>query len=204
MEAAAGRSEPAAASVMLPRRLFHLTAGTVIAVGVLMLPERAAEWALITASLLMIAFELVRAAAPDANDAVVRLLPLFKDAERGRITGATFMTLAAVFLMFVFERDVAALALLFLAVGDPCAALVGVRDRRLRVFGKSLLGAAAFAIAATAAGALAALHPDVALTWRIAAGAAVAAMAELAPLPVDDNITIPVASASAMAALALA
>ena len=175
-----------------------------MAVGVLALPERAAEWALLAASLLMIAFELVRAAAPGANDTVVRLLPLFKDAERGRITGATFMTIAAAFIVFVFERDTAALALLFLAVGDPCAALVGVRDRRLRIFGKSLLGTVAFAVAATAAGALASLHPDVTFTWILVAGAVVAALVELAPLPVDDNITVPVASASAMAALALA
>lgn len=201
---AEGRNGPAAARVMLPRRLFHLGAGTIMAVGVLALPERAAEWTLLAASLLMIAFELVRAAAPGANDAVVRLLPLFKDAERRRITGATFMTLAAAFIVFVFERDTAALALLFLAVGDPCAALVGVRDRRLRVFGKSLLGTVAFAATATAAGALASLHSDVAFTWILAAGAVVAALVELAPLPVDDNVTIPVASASAMAALSLA
>ncbi len=188
---------------MWPRRVFHLTAGSLIAVGVLVSPQELAQWALIAATLLMVAFEAARAAPPGAHDTLARRLPLFKATEREQITGATFMTLAATLLVFVFDRATSALALLFLAVGDPCAALIGVRDRRLRVFGKSLIGAAAFAVAAMTAGALASLHPDAALTWRMAAGAAVAALAELAPLPVDDNVSVPVASAGVMAALAL-
>ncbi len=185
------------------RRAIHIAIGTLIALGVLLLPKQTAEWSLIAATLFMIAFDAARAAAPKIHDVVERILPIFKPTERAHITGATFMALSATFLVFVFNREVAALALLFLAVGDPCAAIVGVRDRRLRAFGKSLLGTAAFAVAAIAAAAIASLHPNLPLTWTALAGAATAALAELAPLPIDDNITIPLASASVMAALAL-
>ena len=196
--------EPPVAPTIWPRRVFHLLAGSSIPVGILFLPRDVVEWGLIAASVIAVLFELVRGLAPSVNELAVRRLPFFKDSERWQVTGATYMTLSATFIVFVFDKEVAVLALLFLSVGDPFAALIGVRDHRTRVFGKSLAGAVAFTSAAIGAGLLASLHPDVPLAWWIVPGAVVAAAAELAPLPVDDNITVPLAASVAMALLALA
>ena len=191
------------APTLWPRRVFHLLAGSTLPLGILFLPLDTAQWLLIAGSLGAVALEALRGLAGGVNDWLVRTLPFFKAAERTRITGATFMLLAATFLVFVFEKEVAVLAMLFLSVGDPFAALVGVRDRRMRLFGKSLAGTGAFAVAALGAGLLATLHPDVPLAWWLAPGAVVAALAELAPLPLDDNLTVPIASATVMALLGM-
>ncbi len=196
--------EPPVAPTIWPRRVFHLLAGSSIPVGILFLPRDLVEWGLIAASVIVVLFELARGLAPSMNELAVRRLPFFKDSERRQVTGATYMMLSATFIVFVFDKEVAVLALLFLSVGDPFAALIGVRDHRTRVFGKSLAGAVAFTSAAIGAGVLASLHPDVPLAWWIVPGAVVAAAAELAPLPVDDNITVPLAASVAMALLALA
>lgn len=195
--------EPPVAPVLWPRRLFHLLAGSCLPLGILFLPRESTEWLLIAGSLGAVALEVLRGLVGGVNEWMVRTLPFFKAAEDRQVTGATFMWLAATFLFFVFEKEVAVLAMLFLSVGDPFAALIGVRDHRTRRFGKSLAGTTAFAVAALGAGLLAALHPDVPLAWWLAPGAIVAALVELAPLPVDDNLTVPIASAAAMALLAM-
>ncbi len=188
---------------MWPRRVFHLVAGSMLPLGILFLPLELAEWLLIAGSLGAVLLEVLRGLVGGVNDWMVRTLPFFKAAESRQVTGATFMWLAATFLVFVFEKEVAVLAMLFLSVGDPFAALVGVRDHRTRRFGKSLAGTGAFAVAALGAGLLVTLHPDVPLAWWLVPGAIVAALAELAPVPLDDNVTVPIVAAAVMALLAM-
>ena len=195
--------EPPVAPVLWPRRVFHLLAGSCLPLGILLLPLDTVEWLLIAGSLTAVAAEVLRGLVDSVNDWMVRRLPFFKEAESRQITGATYMLLSATFLVFVFEKEVAVLALLFLSVGDPFAALIGVRDHRARRFGKSLAGSTAFAVVALGAGLLATLHPDVPLAWWIVPGAVVAALTELAPLPLDDNLTVPIVAAAAMALLAV-
>ena len=195
--------EPPVAPVLWPRRIFHLLAGSSLPLGILFLPLDTVEWLLIAGSLTAVAAEVLRGLVDSVNDWMVRRLPFFKEAESRQITGATYMLLSATFLVFVFEKEVAVLALLFLSVGDPFAALIGVRDHHARRFGKSLAGSTAFAVVALGAGLLATLHPDVPLAWWIVPGAVVAALTELAPLPLDDNLTVPIVAAAAMALLAV-
>jgi len=51
------------------------------------------------------------------------------------------------------------------------------------------------------AGAVASLHPEIELVWWLVPGAIVAAVAELLPSPLDDNVTVPLAAAITMALL---
>ncbi len=185
------------------RHVFHLLAGSSIPVAGLYLPASWMVWGLLGLGVVALAAEAVRAAVPPFNDLLLRSIPLFKSAERTRVTGATFLILAAMLAFVWFSREAAVLGLLFVAVGDPAAAVVGSRSGRGRIFGKSLAGTLAFAVAAGAAGALAALHPDVPLAWWVAVGVAVAAVVELLPLPLDDNFTVPLAAGGVMTALAL-
>ena len=186
-----------------PRRAFHLLVGSTIPLAVLFLPHDAVLWLLIALSIAMVLAEAARLSLPAANDLVLRLLPLFKPSERQLITGATFMLLAATLVVVLFDQEVAVLALFFLSVGDPMAAVVGSRSRRGRVFGKSLAGTAAFAATAGAVGMLVALHPDVPLAWWLLSGVVAAAVTELLPLPLDDNLTVPLAGGTTMYLFAL-
>ena len=190
--------DPPVSQPRWPRHLVHILAGSAIPVGVLLLPIDLARWLLIVLSIVAVALEAGRALLPTVNDLLIKVLPFFKPSERFQITGATYMWLSATLVVFAFPEDIAILALLFLAVGDPAATVIGSRDHRARLFGKSIAGTAAFAVVAVAIGAVAALHPDIPLAWWLVPGATVAALAELVPTPLDDNITVPLAAAIAM------
>ncbi|MDA1036283.1 MAG: hypothetical protein O3B65_05315 [Chloroflexi bacterium] len=193
-----GALEPVTPSLW-PRRLLHTLVTGGGATAILFSPREGVQWFLITASVLLVLGELLRALVPAVNDFAIRYLPFFKQRERYEVTGLTYGFLAATIAAFAFDKNIVVLALIFLAVGDPIAASVGRWDPKFRVFGKSLIGTLAFAVTATAAGFLAGFHPDITLEWWLIAGAATAAVAELLPLPIDDNITVPLAAASLMA-----
>ena len=185
-----------------PRRLFHLFAGSSIPIAALFIDRVPLIWGLIALSIASVLAEFARASLPRLNDAVIRTLPLFKPEERYRITGATYLVLAATVAFVLVEKEIAVLALLFLAAGDPAAGIVGRRATRLRLFGKSAAGTAAFALAAASAGLLATLHADVPWAWWLAPGVATAAVVELLPIPPDDNFTVPLGAAVVMGLLA--
>ncbi|MFQ5657042.1 MAG: diacylglycerol/polyprenol kinase family protein [Candidatus Methylomirabilales bacterium] len=109
--------------------------------------------------------------------------------EETRVTGATYYFLACWLTILLFERTVAAAALLILACGDTAASLVGqaIGGYRLRP-GKTLSGTLAFLIAAFVV--TLPFFPPV-----IALGAAfVGALTEFLPIPLDDNMTIPLSA----------
>ena len=179
----------------------HIIVGSAIPIGVLLLPLGLAKWLLIVFSVLAVILEVGRASLPTLNDLLIKVLPFFKPRERFQITGATYYWLSATFVVFAFPEDIAVLSLLFLSFGDPFATVVSSRDHRARIFGKSVAGTAAFAAIAVIAGALASLHPEIDLVWWVVPGALVAAVAELLPSPLDDNVTVPLAAAITMALL---
>lgn len=196
------RLEPVAPSIW-PRRVFHFLAGSVIPTGILFIPSGLMDWLMIISIIVAVGIEVARAALPDVNDRIIQNTRIFKDAERDVVTGGTFLMISAVIAYFAFEKEIVVLALFFLSVGDPLAALIGRWDRKFRVFGKSLIGTLAFATGAIAAGLVISLHPDIPWAWWIIPGAIIAAIIEIIPFPVDDNITIPLATAGAMTLLAM-
>jgi dolichol kinase len=195
--------EPVAPSIW-PRRLFHFLAGSLVPLCILFLPEALVEWLLIVGIIIAVGIEVGRAFLPDLNAVVIAKLPIFKDAERDVVTGGTFLVISAAIAYFAFDKEIVVLALFFLSVGDPLAALIGRWDPKFRVFGKSLIGTAAFATGAIAAGLIVSLHPDIPWAWWIIPGAIIAAIMEILPFPFDDNISIPLATAGAMTLLAMA
>ena len=182
------------------RRAVHLGVGTSLPLLALVLPG---PWALLPPALLLALWgvpDLARLRWPALN----RLFwwafrPFLKEAEARRPTGATWLLLSALAVLGLFPRPVAVLALLYLSLGDPASALVGRRWGRHRLGGKSLEGALALLAVALAVGL--ALGPRVGAGpwWVPALGALAVALADLLPLRVDDNLTLPLAGAGAMA-----
>ncbi|NLP06558.1 hypothetical protein GX411_11510 [Candidatus Fermentibacteria bacterium] len=121
----------------------------------------------------------------------------------GSITGSTILVASAALTIMLFRREIAIAALVFLSVGDSSAALVGMKWGRIRlVCGRTLEGSlAAFTSCLLASLALMKVAPF--FSWRLVpialvAGSAVATLAELVDLPVDDNLRIPILSGLAM------
>ena len=103
------------------------------------------------------------------------------------MTGATFYAVAALLAVAFFSKMVAISSLLFLTLGDSAASLVGTRFGHHRLYGKSAEGSAACLLVCSVIG-------WVLLRWTGLMGAITATLTELAPLPVDDNLRIPIVS----------
>ena len=183
----------------LPRRIFHALAGSAAPLAGIFapLPELAIVLGILAAGSL--ALDLARFRVAGLNRLFMRWLrPLLKSSEGNRVTGATWLLLAAALAFLVFDREIAVAALLFLAWGDPAAALVGRPMPGPRVFGKSPAGTLAFiGVSLLAAGVFvwAGFMP---WHWGLAAGAIVAGLVELLPLPGDDNLWVPLAAGVVM------
>jgi dolichol kinase len=114
---------------------------------------------------------------------------MLREHEELGLLGSTYLLIAALLAVDIFPRPVAAAALGFTVLGDAFAAIVGKAFGRRHVFHKTLEGAlgglgaclvwAAFLAAAGC------------LPWGVVlAGAVVASLAELLPIPLDDNLAM--------------
>ena len=158
------------------RRLFHIVAGSLFPLLALVLPQ----WIIIllaaTGTGISIILEVSRRRSRRVNDWFTsRFSVLLKESESSQTLGSTYLLAATLLAFLLFDRNVAVLALLFLAVGDPLAALVGERYGRARIRKKSVEGSLAFM--------------------------AGAALVELLSLPPDDNFTVPLVAGAVMTPL---
>ena len=181
------------------RRLFHLTAGSTIPVAGIFAPEMVMVFSLAALTAGGLGLDLARFRVERLNRIFLFwLAPLLKADEGRRITGATYMVMAALVVFLLFDRPIAVAALLFLSLGDSAAALVGRRMPGPRIFGKSPVGTAAFVAVSWGVVGVMVGGGVVDYHWGLMAGAVAAGLAELTPLPVDDNLTVPIAGSVAM------
>lgn len=182
----------ARATIPVGRRVFHLVAASCTTLLVLVIPEHAYMLLIGGGALLSLALDVARQRTALLNRAYLGILqPILKESESNQITGATYLLIAAFFAFYFFGTEVAIPVLMFVAVGDPVAALVGPHCPGPRWWGKSPFGILAFAIAALAAWAILAVAGVGAWSWAVAITAVIAAVVEFTPLPVDDNLTVP-------------
>ncbi len=127
-----------------------------------------------------------------------RVEPYLRPSERaGPVVAVHLLTGVGALLAAIAPRPIAATALAYLAVGDAAAALVGRRFGRRRLGAKSLEGSLACFACCLGLGALALpQHPA-----AILGGAVAATLAEALPLPVDDNLSVPLVGAAVLALL---
>lgn len=178
------------------RKAIHVAASCVAAAVVWRLPHLAATTVLSAATLLALGVELARVLSATTNRAFDRLLaPLLRPAEKRRLTGATLLAIGFTLAAALFPRPAAVAGILFAGLGDAAAAVVGRAAGRHRYpWGKSVEGSIAFLLVALGVALGVGLAPLPAL-----ATALVATLVEAAPLPLDDNLLLPVAGAAAVA-----
>ena len=181
------------------RRWFHLIAGSSIPVAGIF----ASDWGMVAALAVLsgggLGLDLLRFRIQWLNQQFLRWLsPLLKSDEGRRLTGATYLMVGALFTFLLFGPEVAVPALLFLSLGDPAAAVVGRRMPGPRIFGKSPGGTAAFvALGLVTVGALTG-SGAVEYHCGLLIGALIAGLVELAPVDLDDNLTIPLIAGASM------
>ena len=123
-----------------PRRLFHAAVGTAIPVTAYFLPDLLPTVIIGILAAASLALDLVRFRVRWLNRLFLYSLSLLiKKEEEARITGATYLLIAAFVSFLVFDKEIAIAVLLFLSLGDPAAALIGRPIPGPRILGKSLL-----------------------------------------------------------------
>ena len=119
--------------------------------------------------------------------------------ERRDMLGGTYLVLGFLLSVLAFPPVVAVAACEFLVLGDTAAALVGKSIGRIRAFDKTLEGSlACFLVCAAVGWALSAMHPAQLPLPVALAGAFVATIFEILPVPVDDNLKIPLSAGLVM------
>lgn len=177
------------------RRLFHAAVGTSIPVVALFLSEPLPVFVTGIMAAGSLALDLIRLRTPWLNRLFLRWLRLLlKTEEESRITGATYLLIAAFIAFLAFDKEIAVTVLLFLSLGDPAAALIGGPIPGPRIFGKSPVGTVAFVGASLLVIGLLTTTGVLEFHWTLVAAAVVGGLVELAPLPFDDNLTVPLIS----------
>lgn len=113
---------------------------------------------------------------------------------QGQLTGATWVMIGACLVVLLFPREIAILSLIFMSIGDTTAGLIG------KAYGKTAIGEK------TLEGFLAGLVICLTIAWffpaaprMVAVSGAIAAMViEILPLPLDDNLSMPLGSGTIM------
>ncbi len=121
---------------------------------------------------------------------------MMRDEEKkGELTGATWVFVGALFTILLVPDPFNIISLLFLSFGDTFAAIIGRKFPYIKLGRKTLSGSIAGFLACIAIG----LVIDIAITYEIIIlGAFMAMFIEALPMPVNDNVSIPVFSGLSM------
>lgn len=119
---------------------------------------------------------------------------VLRENETNRLMGSTYFLLASVLVIWLFPKPIAMVSVLILIISDTCAAWVGKGIGRVAIFTKTLEGSLAFLFSAFL---IVWSYPGLnRLSGSLAAlGATVI---ELLPIPIDDNLTIPLVAGAIM------
>lgn len=176
------------------RKAVHLAA-IAVPFGLYVLPLSMGRHILLVLTVTSFAIDLVRLNEPRVRTFFYIFFGrLIRDHERFNLLGSTYLLLSSLICAYAFSKPVAVAALTFLIAGDTVAALIGKWIGRVRIFGKTLEGSLACFAVCLAAGWL---IPELTLTQALA-GAAMATLVELLPVPLDDNLRIPLAAGFTM------
>jgi dolichol kinase len=198
-------------SLIVARSFFHVLNGVMAAAIYQFLLGPAGALVLLGALLAVFGFlEVSRRFSARWNHAICssRLFrPIRRPGEYHHVNSATWYLLGLCLLVPLASKPAVIAAVLILAFADPAAAWFGRRFGQRKLHrNKSVAGSAAFVVVALAVAwaYLVGFGPELTLARAglvALAGACAGALAEVFSGPLDDNLTVPVASALTIAAL---
>lgn len=186
----------------IARRVYHLLMGLLcFSLYAWALTRDQAIFLLVYLGIPFVLLDFLRLKIPSLNTAALKLFgTIMRREELLRFSANSYYIIALAILVVLFPKPVALLGILYLAAGDPVAAIVGSNfGRHPLVGGKSWEGTLAnFAVCAAGTFVFAqwflSLPVTTALTFAVVGGL-ISAIAEVVPLPVNDNLYFPVLSA---------
>lgn len=175
----------------IKRKIVHL-ATLIIPIGYGLSSERAVLSFLIPFFLVYLSVDLLRRTNP-------HLALLFRKHFFGRVLrqeeernlmGSTYFLFSSILTILLFPKSIAIASLLILILSDTAAALIGKAFGRVMIFKKTLEGALAFFFTSLL---IVWIYPGLD-RFSGTLAALITSAVELLPIPVDDNLTIPLAA----------
>ena len=193
------RSGTVSLSHALRRGIFHALAGLACAFAILSLSRFTMLVTLAAVTAAFLSLEVARLRIPSLKRRFsVWFACLLREEEVSKATGSSYFLVSCLITVLLFPRNIAALAILFLSLGDPAATVVGMWKGRTRLWGKSMEGnAACLGICLFTAILVSIVLQEPPLTVAVA-GAVLATVIQSLPVRLNDNLTIPIGSAVAM------
>jgi dolichol kinase len=149
--------------------------------------------------LIALGLDLTRLKIPAVNQFIfTRFGSFIRKSEEHKLTGTAPYILGIGLSLYAYSPDVATAAVCFLAFGDVAATTMGERYGKTKIGDKSLEGSAAFIIAALVSGLFLQIIGVYLATGVMILGAFIAAGVEIIPLPVNDNLVIPIVAGGIM------
>ena len=177
------------------RRAFHAANGVLVAVALTRFDPTREQVVVLLASVLVVLgiLDFIRLNVTRANELFFKLFAsLASPREATGVASSTWYALALLLVLGLFSRPDAISAILVLAFADPAASWIGRRWGKRPFLGGSVEGSLAFWVVAL--GVLLWRHPPIVAT----AAATVATIAERRGWPLDDNLSIPLATAGTL------
>ncbi|MGQ9631269.1 MAG: diacylglycerol/polyprenol kinase family protein [bacterium] len=167
--------------------------GLVIPAMYIVLPQKFILWLLASISFVFLVLEDLRFPNPQLNQLLLKKASfLYREDERGRVSGMTLFMISWTFAVALFAKEVAIIATSFALVGDGSAEIVGIRyGKRRTIRHKTLEGSLACFISCVLLGAVLSIPLRIPFAV-ILGGAFFTTVGELLPFKVDDNLTLPI------------
>ncbi|MBI2829876.1 MAG: hypothetical protein HYX81_01810 [Chloroflexi bacterium] len=202
-----GLFEPASIGLMesisirraLARGAVHAAMGSMIAIALLLFPRFPVVIALAVCTVTFLTFEAARLDMPYVRRYFfVLFAPVMRKEEENQLTGGSYLLIGSLVSALVFPAYIASIAIVFLALGDPTAGIVGRWLGKTPVWRKNLEGNFACFAACLLGGGLVAgfLSPQPVI--MLVFGAFAATVCQALPWRLNDNLTIPIGSGLVM------
>ena len=190
----------------IARKVWHCGMGVTMALLYgFVLTKPLAVTLLLIAFVCFTAIEYARLKIPKVNKVAIKVLgPIMRENEINRISGTPFYVGSVLLSVIIFPKLIAILSILYLGIGDPISSLFGIiwGDLGPRFAnGKSLIGTAAgmgiCCVITFVCMLFSSIPAGPAFLISLAGGLA-GGGAEMIPLEIDDNFSIPLVSGLAL------
>lgn len=186
----------------LSRKIYHAVMGMAcFSIYAFFIDRSLALWLLAVVGGAWAILDFLRLRIPTLNNLALKVFgPVMRKEELSRPSGNTFYVIGLLAVVLLFPKWIALLSVLYLALGDPTAAIVGTLMGTAKIPGtkKSVEGCLGnFCLSSLCTVTFVSLYMKQPFHYSIIIGLIggfFSMLVEVLPLPLDDNFSIPTAS----------
>jgi dolichol kinase len=181
--------------VEIKRKIVHL-ATLIIPVGYALTSEETVILFLVPFFLALLLVDLLR----HFHSGVASLFRKYffgrvlREEEKPTFMGSTYFIFSTILTILLFPKSIAIASILILILSDSAAALIGKWIGRIKIFGKTLEGSMAFFLTSLL---IVWIYPNLS-RFSGSLAALGAALIEILPIKLNDNLTIPLVAGAIM------